>query len=357
MTPKARLLLALTVLTVPSVALSQKAPPSRVEPFDSVFRLVRSIPLKASPQEPVGEVRHLTVSGERVYAVDGSNANVKVFDLTTGILIRTMGRSGYGPGEMRRVAGIVVDPDGSITTIDNTRQVIVQLDSTGRLIAERRLQGQWNGLTQVRVGTDRRTILTGRVGVTTREGGIPVDAAPRILHEADSTGILQSFYPIEWPPTPWQRSFANYVSSAVGSTVATGEYGTTLVRFRDWATNREWTDTLVASWLKPIAWPLDDRFGAGTKIEQMTAWLKLQTLVHNVMLGTAGWYVAVVQMYDAAGEKQWAHIVSKTQGGARIVTAPVSRQIQYVRGDTAYVLREDESGDYVLEVRRVRVSW
>lgn len=357
MTPNARLFLALAVLAVPSVATSQRASPSRVEPFDSVFRLVRSIPLKAGPQEPVGVVRDLAVSGERLYVVDGSNANVKVFDLNNGSLIRTMGRSGYGPGEMRRVSGIVVDPDGSITTIDNARQVIVRLDSMGRLIAERRMQGQWNGLTQVRVGTDRRTILTGRVGVTTREGGTPVEAAPRILHEADSTGILHSFYPIEWPPTPWQRSFSNFYSSAVGSTVATCEYGTSLVRFRDWATNREWTDTLNASWLKPIAWPEDDRFGAGTKIEQMTAWVKLQTLLNRVLMSTAGWYVAVVQMHDAAGEPVWGHIVSKTRGGSRVVTVPVSLKIQYVRGDTAYVLREDESGDYVLELRRVRVSW
>lgn len=357
MTLNSRVLFALAVLTVPTVAGAQKAPPSRVEPFDSVFRLIRSVPLKASAQEPVGEVRHVAVNGERVYVVDGSNANVKVFDLSSGRLLRTMGRSGYGPGEMRRVAGIVVDPDGSITTIDNTRQVIVQLDSMGRLIVERRLQGQWNGITQIRVGTERRTILTGRVGVTTREGGIPVESAPRILHEADSTGILHSFYPVEWPPTPWQRSFANYVSSAVGSMVATGEYGTNLVRFRDWATNREWTDTLAAGWMKPIAWPPDDRFGAGTKIEQMTAWLKLQTLMHNVLLGSTDWYVAVVQMYAASGEKQWGHIVSSTQGRGRIVTAPGSRQIQHLRGDTAYVLREDDSGDYVLEVRRVRLSW
>jgi hypothetical protein len=356
MTPNNLLQLALAVLMVPTVVGAQKAPPSRAEPFDSVFRLVRSVPLKATPQEPVGEVRQIAVSGERVYVVDGSNANVKVFDLTSGSLLRTMGRSGYGPGEMRRVAGIVVDADGSITTIDNTRQVIVRLDSMGRLIAEQRLQGQWNGITQILVGTERRTILTGRVGVTTREGGIPVEDAPKILHEADSTGILRSFYPIAWPPTPWQRSFANYVSSAVGSTVATGDYGTNLVRFRDWATNREWMDTLNAPWMKPIAWPQDDRFGAGTKIEQMTAWLKQQTLVHNVLLGSSGWYVAVVQMYDASGEKQWGHILSQTRGGGRIVTPPGSRQIQHVRGDTGYVLREDESGDYVLEVRRVRVS-
>ncbi len=358
MTPTARLLLVLTVLMAPSVASAQRAPiPSSVEPFDSVFRLIRRVPLSATPQEPIGDVRALAVNGQQLLVVDGSNANIKVFDMTSGKLIRTIGRSGNGPGEMRRVVGIVVDVEGSITTIDNARKVIVRLDSTGRLIAEQRLQGTWGGISQIRIGTERRMVLTGRSGVTTREGGIPVEEAPNVLHEVDSTGIVRSFFPVAWPPTPWQRSFANFFSSAVGSTVATGDYGKATVQFRDWSTNREWADTLSASWLKPIAWPKDDQFGPGTKIEQMNVWVKQQTLVNRVFLGSPDWYVAVVEMHDAAGERLWGHIVSMTEGRGQTVTVPVSHKILHLRGDAAYLLREDESGDYVLEVRRVRLKW
>lgn len=353
-----RLLLVLALAAAPSLADAQRtAPGSLVEPFDSVFMRVRRVPLLATPEEPIGVVRHVTVSGTRLFVADDSNGNIKVFDLVSGRLITTMGRSGNGPGEIRRIAGIYVDSAGNVTTVDNSRQVLVRRDPTGRLIDETRLPGQWHGITRLEIGAERRLILTGRSGVLTREGGIPVEAAPPVIYELDSTGLGRASYRVEWPKSAWQRSFANHFSSASGSILATAGYASNVVRFKDWSTDREWTDTLRARWMKPIEWPENEQYGAGTKIEQMREWIKHQVMVHGVYLGSPRWYVALVQRHDDAGEVQWAYIVSTTDGRARIATDPVPHRLHAMRGDTAYLLGEDESGNYVLDVRRVRVRW
>lgn len=356
MTLTIRLLLALTVSAAPAVANAQRTLTSPVEPFDSVFTLVRRVPLASTAEEPVGVVPLLGVTETRLYVVDGSNGNLKVFDLANGRLVATMGRAGDGPGELRRLTGMVVDPDGSVSTIDNSRKALVRRDPTGRLIGEVRLQGQWNGLGQVTVGSKRQLILTGRSGVLNREGGIPVQPSTPVLHEVDSSGLGRSSFSVVWPESPWQRSFANYFSSGSGSILATAGYATNVVRFSDWSTNREWADTLRAAWLKPITWPKDEQFGTGTKIQQMNEWVKQQTLVTAVFLGSPRWYVAQVQAFDQAGETLWGYIVSTTDGRTRRTTAPFARKIQAVHGETAYLLTEDESGNYVLEVRRIRLT-
>lgn len=351
-------LLAVVISLTPADAKPQAGQSAAaVVPFDSVFTLVSRVRLVATPQEPLGAVRHLAVSGARAFIVDDSNGNVKVFDIASGKLVTTIGRSGDGPGEIRRISGFVVDSAGSITTIDISRQVVVRRDPAGRLIDEMRLAGQWHGLNQVEIGSNRRLILTGRSGVLTREGGIPVEEAPPVLYELDAAGLGPSFYRVEWPTSAWQRSFSNHFSSAVGSLHATGSYANNVIRFRDWSTNREWSDTLRARWLKPVEWPENEQYGQGTKMQQMQEWLKHQVMVHDLYLGSPRWYVAQVQMYDAAGEVRWGHIVSTTDGRARVVTAPGALRLHALRGNTAYLLTEDESGEYVLEVRRVQTRW
>jgi hypothetical protein len=358
MTSISRLLLAFAATAAPLVATAQRAPvtPTSV-PFDSVFRLVSRVPLTATAQEPIGVVPFLAVRGNTLYVVDRSNGNLKLFDLAKGTLTRTVGRSGNGPGEMRRVTGIVVDSSGAVTTVDGNRKVLTRRDPSGKVIDEVLLVGNWQGVAHVEVGAQRRLVLIGRTGLINRADGTPLDAAPPILHEMDSTRIARSFTPVEWPLSAWQRSFTNFFSSAAGSTVALGTFATNVVRFRDWSTNREWSDTLRASWLKPIDWPKNEQFGQGNKMQQMDAWVKLQVLVHGLYMGSPRWYVAQVKLHDDDGEETWGYIVSKTDGSARTVTMPVTQKIQALRGDLAYMLTEDESGNYVLEVRRVRLNW
>lgn len=88
-----------------------------------------------------------------------------------------------------------------------------------------------------------------------------MEAAPPVVYELDSTGLGRVSYRVEWPKSASQRSFANYFSSAAGPILATAGYSNNIVRFQDWLTNREWTDTLHARWMKPIAWPENDQSG------------------------------------------------------------------------------------------------
>lgn len=89
----------------------------------------------------------------------------------------------------------------------------------------------------------------------------------------------------------------------------------------------------------------------------MQQWLKHQVMVHGVYLGSPRCYVAQVQLYDDSDEVRWAYIVSTTDGRARVATHPVPYRLHVMRGDTAYLLSEDEFGEYTLEVRRVHVRW
>ena len=356
MTLRTRLRLAATFSTLSTAAYAQAGPRvPGVAPFDSVFQLVRRVPLTASAQEPVGVVQTIAVSGDLLYVVDGSNGNVKLFDIASGRLLRMIGRAGDRPGEMRRVVAIVVDSAGLSTTIDYGRQVLVRWDAAGRVIEELRLPGQWSGLAQVATRTERRIILVGRTGILTREGGIPVDSAPPVLHELGPSGIVRSFYPVAWPQSSWRRSFTNFIASGAGSVLATGGYATAEVRFRDWSTGREWTDTLRAPWLNPIEWPVNEQFGAGSKMTQMREWLKQQTLTNNVFLGSPRWYVAQVQLQNEGYEPLYGYIVSTTDGRRRTAVTPTKHKILHVRGELSYMLTEDEAGNYVLEVRRVRM--
>lgn len=141
MTLMVRFLLALTVAAAPAAANAQRSLTSPVEPFDSVFKRVARVALLATPEEPIGLVRFVAVRNSRVFVVDDSNRSIKDFDLASGKLITTIGRSGNGPREICRIAGIFVDSVAAITTVDNARGVLVRRDPDGRFVKEMRLPG------------------------------------------------------------------------------------------------------------------------------------------------------------------------------------------------------------------------
>ena len=60
-----------------------------------------------------GDARDVAVdAGGRIYVTDGQAASVRVFD-TTGVLIRSLGRLGDGPGEFDVPQGVEFGPDGN----------------------------------------------------------------------------------------------------------------------------------------------------------------------------------------------------------------------------------------------------
>ena len=66
----------------------------------------------------------------RIYVLDGSEANVRVFD-RNGVFLKTIGRKGQGPGEMERPVYIQVVPGPEIFVVDYAgRGLFFALDGT-----------------------------------------------------------------------------------------------------------------------------------------------------------------------------------------------------------------------------------
>jgi DNA-binding beta-propeller fold protein YncE len=71
----------------------------------------------------------------RLYVVDGTNANVTVFD-REGSVVRSWGRKGAGDGEFTEPWGIAVAPDGSVFVADTWNHRIQKFDAEGRFLAK-----------------------------------------------------------------------------------------------------------------------------------------------------------------------------------------------------------------------------
>jgi uncharacterized protein (TIGR03663 family) len=71
----------------------------------------------------------------RVYVVDGTNANVTVFN-RDGSVARTWGRKGVGDGEFTEPWGIAVASDGSVFVADTWNHRIQKFDSQGRFLTK-----------------------------------------------------------------------------------------------------------------------------------------------------------------------------------------------------------------------------
>ncbi len=84
----------------------------------------------------LGQVEAIEVDAlERVYVLESDERRVRVFT-TSGTLVRTLGRSGKGPGEFQNPVGMTWAPDGTLWIIDpgNARASIY--DTTGQYLTD-----------------------------------------------------------------------------------------------------------------------------------------------------------------------------------------------------------------------------
>ena len=86
-----------------------------------------------------GDARDVAVdAGGRIYVTDGQAASVRVFD-TTGVLIRSLGRLGDGPGEFDVPQGVEFGPDGNAYVYDGDGARINVFDTSGAVVLSRRI--------------------------------------------------------------------------------------------------------------------------------------------------------------------------------------------------------------------------
>ena len=85
--------------------------------------------------EAFGKVMSLAVDGDgRIYVADSQASDIRVFS-PQGECVRTLGRSGEGPGEFRMLAGIVWQPPGFLWAIDSVGERFTVFDSLGTVLA------------------------------------------------------------------------------------------------------------------------------------------------------------------------------------------------------------------------------
>jgi hypothetical protein len=92
----------------------------------------------ATGPEQFGEIRAIAVDGERrIYVLDGHAQQIRVFD-AAGRHVRTFGREGGGPGELRRAMTMLFDPQGHLRVLDPQNNRISVFDTSGAY-----LEGLW----------------------------------------------------------------------------------------------------------------------------------------------------------------------------------------------------------------------
>ncbi len=100
--------------------------------------------------ELFGRIRSIAVDPlERVYVLDGDAQEIRVFD-TEGSHVRTFGRRGEGPGELRRGMALVFDTVGTLWVLDPGNARISVFDTAGVYLDNYRMVGsyfttRWNG--------------------------------------------------------------------------------------------------------------------------------------------------------------------------------------------------------------------
>ena len=113
--------------TVSRITISEK------QPFATGFELVREIIPEQTDSLVIGMVTHLAVGPDgRLLITDGQQGTVFLY-ASDGMLERTIGRPGDGPGEFRSASRSQFTPSGGIAVLDGLLRRIQVFDALGRL--------------------------------------------------------------------------------------------------------------------------------------------------------------------------------------------------------------------------------
>jgi hypothetical protein len=161
--------------------------------------------LESDGPDQFGGILALEADGAgRVYVLDGHSSEVRVFD-AGGRHLRSFGRPGAGPGELRQPSGLSVAPDGNLWVANPGNVRYEVFDTTGAFVTSRRQLTQmmsfpWGGL----VDRSGRVYDSGFGLVLRAEGEaepdtmrLPEYAAPRFVH---TTGTSSMSYSIPYSP-------------------------------------------------------------------------------------------------------------------------------------------------------------
>lgn len=316
-------------------------------PFASLLRAESHIRLYPSYDDPIGTAGDLIVIDSQFIVFDVMQANLKVFDYA-GKLIRTIGRSGDGPGEFRRPMSGTVLANERFAVLDETRRVVSIRDSTGRTISE------WyvGGSKLYSVGSiegNQGIVLTGRLNTAASSP----DGSVRELgvHEYDFAGsLVASYRPVPESKHPWEESFSGAILASLGNIVVSGAYNSNRIHNYERSSGREWWTDIGGSWYKPLEWPDDNKLSKVSKVVQVTSWAKQQTLLTRLYPIDQAHYLAQFQAYDSDDNRVFHYLLADVSGKTLAITKATSLKILHVIAGVPYGIELGEDGAVTIVV-------
>lgn len=327
-----------------SVAAFEKVP---VVGFDQLFRRVDSVLLVTPPEEAIGMASGLVVLPTTFVLSDVTRGNLKVFS-KQGILLKTIGKPGDGPGEFRRPMSLIQDGRGRLVVLDQKRSMLSLRDTSGALLEERVVAGTWDGLTAL-PGSDQLLLIGARVrkGKETGVGGEHM-----ALHMVDSTGtIATSYHSFKWPSDPLQATFTHHFAAAVGEHLVGAAFVSNQVYLIDRRTGKETTMSVGGPWYRPPNW---SKQPAGQSAGQrVMLWARQQILLVGLFGIDGGTFLAQFRSFTADGDELYQYVLADTAGVSLVSTSPTRMRIITVNGGTAYGIVPTAEGDVAVETLKL----
>lgn len=328
-------------------------------PFHVAFELTDSVVLRASTDDPVAEASKIVTWGDGLALVDGMQGNVKTFD-RDGVLIRTVGRPGDGPGEFRRPVDAVVLEDGALVVLDARHQRLSRFDATGTHERDMAVGGHFVSDVERIEGADGDELLAvayqDDVLVTRGEWGNGV-------HILDQTGRYQNTIArVEEPMPPRSKSFSAVSMAIHGRCVAVARvYSDTVHLYDPWATGCGGSGKLHGAPLVmggpgyyAPAWP--DAGRMLTSADDAMKWSQAQMWLMDVF---ANWDIVIAELVTTDATERvlyYQYVVADGSGRVRAATEASEQRIVGMEGDTVYTVDLTMEGDAVLRTYRFPVS-
>jgi hypothetical protein len=310
-----------------------------VQPFDSLLAHDRIVKLLPDSADPVGFAAAMVVTPTQLFVADAMQANLKVFDPTSGALLKTLGRAGDGPGEFRQPVALARLADGHLVAYDMTRGVLSIWDSLGAFERERLVSGTFTTLVPI-PGTER--IVSGGWSSAAGEKAFDKDGRRPLAHEislADGQ-VAASHLPFKGSEHKWASTFNTPSATLVGNVVVAGAMASNAIYFHDRTTGREWSAQIGAPWYHRPNWPTEGLSGKGV-IDRMNKWQREQEMLVGLFPLSEGRFLAQFQGNDADGSRQYSYVVADTAGHSLLASSRTPVQILEIRDGVAWGIEAD----------------
>jgi hypothetical protein len=311
-------------------------------PFDSLFASVGEVQLHPDAANPIGFAVSMAVSPSRIFIADPGQSDIKVFDRTSGALIRTIGRPGDDAGQFRTPAALVLVNPERLVVFDIGRHILSVWDTLGRLGYESRNTGFFTSLDPL-PGTSR--VLAG--GYYTAGDKSSADTANQStrLHEVDFlTGEVPASYLLKPLPSvhPWASTYSTPTGTLVGSVAVAGAMNSNVLWLHDRATGKESEIAVQAPWYHLPEYPAEYRTGGGSadEMQAMEEWSRKQYLMSGLIRLDEHRFLSQFVTRDSAGGRSYSYVVTDTDGTSWVSTGKTPVRIMAVKDSLAFGIRD-----------------